>query len=92
MSLRARLQRWWDKVLGRPPWYRDTDVTISRTDLYADKAPPARPSADPGGLTLADDEQDGRGRTRSHRSAGVDPYANDAGFAKPKGWKNQDRD
>jgi len=91
MNVRARLQRWWDRMLGRPPWYRDTNVTISRTALYSDeeaKRKPAAPARDE--LTLADDDGvDGR---RTHRTAGVDPYANDAGFAKPRGWgKSGDR-
>ena len=78
MSLGTRLQRWWDRLLGRPPWYRDDAVTISRTDLYRDAPPPKKPPA-PGELTLADDEP-GETRRRRHGSAGVDPYANDAGF------------
>ena len=92
MSVRARLQRWWDRMLGRPPWYRDTNVTISRTALYADDAAQRMPAAPaPGELTLADD--DGVKKRRAHRTAGVDPYANDAGFAKPRGWETSgDRD
>ena len=84
-SVRLRLQRWWDRLLGRPPWYRDTNVTISRTDLYSDdvrRAPKAPEPAGPGELTLAD-EAGATERRRQKRTAGIDPYANDAGFAKP---------
>jgi hypothetical protein len=86
MSLRARLQRWGDRLLGRPPWYRDTNVTISRSDLWAEKPRPDNPEA--GDLTLADDTA---AKQKSHRSAGVDPYANDAGFRKPGAWNRVDR-
>jgi hypothetical protein len=82
VSLRGRLQRWWDRLLGRPPWYRDTNVTVSRTGLYSDDDPQRRPAPPaPGELTLADDA--GVRKPGTHRSTGVDPYANDAGFAKP---------
>lgn len=88
MNLWARLQCWWDKLLGRPPWYRDTNVTISRSDLWSDE--PRRKKPKPGELTLSEDPNP-KG-PRSRRSAGVDPYANDAGFAKPQGWDKLDHD
>ena len=87
MSVGSRLQRWWDKLLGRPPWYRDTNVTISRSDLWAD--PPPEKSK-PDDLTLVDDTKSAK--SKSHRSAGADPYSNDAGFAKPHGWERVERD
>jgi hypothetical protein len=91
MSVRARLQRWWDRMLGRPPWYRDTNVTISRTALYSEDAAERKPAVPaPDELTLVDD--DGVNKRRTHRSAGVDPYSNDAGFAKPHGWERKERD
>ena len=90
MSLRTRLQRWWDKLLGRPPWYRDSNVTVSRTDLYNEgtSRKPAEP--EPGELTLLDDEASAQ--TRERRTAGVNPYSNDAGFTKPRAWDRIDRD
>jgi hypothetical protein len=90
MSLRARLQRWWDKLLGRPPWYRDSNVTVSRSDLYNQGAPrkPAHPES--GELSLADDEASDKSRKR--RTAGGDPYSNDAGFSKPRAWDRIDHD
>ena len=90
MSLKSRLQRWWDALLGRPPWYRDSNVTVSRTNLYEEGSSKKSPKAEPGGLTLVDDEASGKGRRK--RTAGVDPYSNDAGFAKPHGWDRIDRD
>jgi hypothetical protein len=90
MNLKARLLRWWDTVLGRPPWYRDENVTISRTDLYRDgesKPPPADSAAE--GLSLLDESRSGMGRRRP--TAGVNPYSNDAGFAKPHGWDRDGR-
>ena len=89
MSLKARLLRWWDTLLGRPPWYRDSNVTVSRTDLYDEGASkkPAPPA--PGELSLAEDDDSNKARRR--RSAGVDPYSNDAGFAKPHGWNRDGR-
>ena len=91
MPFGRRLQRWWDRLLGRPPWYRDDAVTISRTDLYQDAPPPKAPPT-PGELTLAEDDDAGRARRR-RRSAGVDPYSSDAGFTKPHAWeRDPDRD
>jgi hypothetical protein len=90
MSLKSRLQRWWDTLLGRPPWYRDSNVTVSRTILYEEGAAKKSPKAERGELTLVDDEASGKGRRK--RTAGVDPYSNDAGFAKPHGWDRSDRD
>lgn len=90
MSLRSRLLRWWDRLLGRPPWYRDSNVTISRTDLYDESASRQPSKPEPGELTLVDDETTGKGRRR--RTAGVNPYSNDAGFQKPHGWDRVDRD
>jgi hypothetical protein len=87
MNFGQRLQRWWDKLLGRPPWYRDTNVTTSRSALWAE-APPKK--AKPGEMTLVDDAQ-GRER-KSQRSAGTNPYSNDAGFQKGHGWDRVDRD
>lgn len=90
MSVRKRLERWWDELLGRPRWYRDTDGSTTQSGLK-----PVRPgSTSSGGLTLADDPPPSRTppRTRASRSAGTDPYANDAGFAKPHSWERVDHD
>ena len=89
MSLKARLQRWWDKVLGRPPWYRDSNVTVSRTGLYTDGAPKKPAKTRPGELTLVDDDQ---ARKSRKQKAGVDPYANNAGFSKPRAWERVEKD
>ena len=91
MSLKTRLQRWWDNLLGRPPWYRDSNVTMSRTDLYDDGAAKKKPAkAVPGELSLVDDQPSSSSRRK--QSGGVDPYSNDAGFSKPHGWDRIDRD
>ena len=89
MSLKSRLLSWWDTLLGRPPWYRDSNVTISRTDLYEEGSAKKPPKAEPGELTLVDDETPGKGGRR--RTAGVNPYSNDAGFQKPHGWDRDGR-
>ena len=65
-------------------------MTISRTNLYEEGSSRKSPKAEPGDLTLVDDEASGKGRRK--RTAGVDPYSNDAGFAKPHGWDRIDRD
>jgi hypothetical protein len=89
MKLRARLLRWWDTLLGRPPWYRDSNVTISRTDLYRDGGPKQPADSAPSELSLLDDGASRKGPRR--HTAGVDPYSNDAGFAKPHGWDRDGR-
>ena len=91
MSLKARLQRWWDTLLGRPPWYRDSSVTVSRTNLYEERSSKKPTEAEPGELTLVDDEASGTGKGHRKRTAGVNPYSNDAGFAKPHGWDRDGR-
>ena len=85
MSVGKRLQRWWDELLGRPPWYRDTDVTRTRPWL-ADAAD----KPDNSGLSLTEDSKAVSPKPR--RSAGSDPYSNDAGFQKPHGWERVDHD
>lgn len=90
MSVRKRLQHWWDELLGRPRWFRDADGGATHSGLK-----PVRPrSTSPGGLTLADDAapSQARRRVRARRSAGMDPYANDAGYAKPHSWERIDHD
>jgi hypothetical protein len=88
MSVARRLQRWWDALLGRPPWYRDRDSATTRSALEPGSAP--RKPVPPGELTLADDSQ--QSGPRSRRSAGMNPYANDAGFSKPHSWERLDHD
>ena len=90
MGFHARLQRWWDTLLGRPPWYRDTNVTISRTDLYTEGSAPRPPTSGEDELSLSDESP--QGATRTRRSAGVNPYSNDAGFTKPRAWDRTGRD
>ena len=86
MSLGKRLQRWWDDLLGRPRWHRDDDVTTTRPGLRATRSEPSRP----GELSVASDPP--RAERKLRRGAGVDPYANDAGFAKPHSWERIDHD
>lgn len=88
MDFGKRLQRWWDELLGRPRWYRDAD---GRTPQSRTK--PAGPAAR-AGLTFVDGSAipPPAQRARSRRSAGMDPYANDAGFAKPHSWERIDHD
>jgi hypothetical protein len=88
MSIARRLQRWWDALLGRPPWYRDRDPVTTRSGLEPGSTR-GKPSQ-PGELTLADDTQQSGPRPR--RSAGINPYANDAGFSKPHSWERLDHD
>ena len=89
MSVRKRLERWWDELLGRPRWYRAADGSTTQTGLK-----PARPRSTSSGLALADDPAPSKSspRTGAARSAGMDPYANDAGFAKPHSWERIDHD
>ncbi|HWJ07370.1 MAG TPA: hypothetical protein VNS57_16465 [Steroidobacteraceae bacterium] len=90
MSVRKRLQRWWDELLGRPRWYRDPGGSTTKSGLQ-----PVRPQPQStAGLSLAEDAPSSktRGRSAARRSAGMDPYANDAGYAKPHSWERIDHD
>jgi hypothetical protein len=89
MSFAKRVQRWWDSLLGRPPWYRDPDPVTTRSALQA-QSPGRKKTTAPGELTLADDAPENGPRKR--RSAGMDPYSNDAGFSKPHSWERLDHD
>lgn len=91
MSVRKRLQRWWDDLLGRPRWYRDADGTTTKSGLK----PARQPRGPPAGLSLTDEPavpSRAPRRAAASRSAGIDPYANDAGFAKPHSWERIDHD
>jgi hypothetical protein len=92
MSLMKGLQRWWDELLGRPRWHRDTHVGTTGPGHRPAGSSTAAPT--PGELSLADDAAAPKRPRRSGRlrSAGMDPYANDAGFAKPHSWERIDHD
>ena len=88
MSLARRLQRWWDDLLGRPSWYRDPDHTTTGSGMKpGSTAKKATPTDE---LTLVDDPRETGPKSR--RSAGVDPYSNDAGYSKPHSWERLDHD
>jgi len=77
----GRLRNWWQRLTGAPhePPPKPPAVTAR---------PSQPPSAD--GLELADDEQ--RERPSRIGAAGFDPYASDAGYAKPHSWERVERD
>jgi hypothetical protein len=75
------LRNWW----GRPKGRRAGPTPSSR------RAPPeSGPGRAAGGLELADDRPAGQ-PARAGR-AGFDPYASDAGYAKPHTWERVDHD
>jgi hypothetical protein len=93
--LRDFLQRWWQRLTGRTyaepeavappaPARRANPRPTPRTTHTASGATPA------GELELVDESA--RPPQARGASAGADPYSNDAGYAKPRGWELIDRD
>jgi hypothetical protein len=74
------LRDWWDQLLGRnrpePPRPRQS-------------AKPSEPKP-VGNLELAETPE--RAKSANRGRSGFDPYANDAGFGKPRGWDRGKRD
>ena len=93
MDLGNRLQRWWDRVRGyeppaakpvRPAAGKDADPAAART---------IRPLAETEAgesLKLSVGETPAR-RPRRRGQSGFDPYANSAGYRKPRGWDDVQR-
>ncbi len=80
------LKQWWRKLAGRGA------PAIPRPEPRR-TAPPRRttPNARSADELALIDEPPPR-PDRHHGAAGVDPYANDAGFAKPHSWERVDHD
>jgi hypothetical protein len=94
MDLGDRLQRWWDRVRGyEPPAARTVDPPPGN----AAKPAAARQisslaGADAGEtLKLSVDGKPAQGTAPRRGEAGFDPYANSAGYRKPRGWDNVPR-
>ncbi len=77
----GRLHDWWQYLAGAPARPR-------HHPRAATSQPKRRPASD--GLELVDDPP----TVRPSRvgAAGFDPYASDAGFAKPHSWERVDHD
>jgi hypothetical protein len=77
----GRLHDWWQRLAGSParPGPPPRDAT-----------PRSKPRPASEGLELVDDPPTGK-RSRVG-AAGFDPYASDAGFAKPHSWERVDHD
>jgi len=81
----GRLRDWWDRLTGRSA----TAVAAPRRRAPQAGGTPSD-SKQPGELSLAD----GPPRRKASRTTrgGVDPYSNDAGYAKPHSWERVDHD
>ena len=77
------LRDWWSSLTGRAT----TPVAAPVHRPAANKPP--RPAGDDG-LSLAEDPP--QQQQRRHGRAGFDPYASDAGYAKPHSWERIDHD
>lgn len=76
-------QDWWDRLLGR-----DRPEPPSARPPVKPREPEEPKSAD----TLELAETPDRARPSKRGGGGFDPYANDAGFSKPRGWERVDRE
>ena len=74
------VRKWWQKLTGREP---------ERPPVAEKPRPPEKTTEAPG-LQLSD----AAGEAKSSRvgAAGFDPYASDAGYAKPHSWERVDHD
>jgi len=77
----GRLHDWWQRLAGAP-------AQPKAPPRAATPRPTPRPASE--GLELVDDPP--AGRPSRVGAAGFDPYASDAGFAKPHSWERVDHD
>ena len=77
------LKRWWRSLTGRATKPAGTPVPRP-----AAKKPPAQAGDE--ALSLAEDPP--KQPKRRHGRAGFDPYASDAGYAKPHSWERIEHD
>ena len=75
------LRTWWDRMRGRSP----------PTPARPATRPAVRPEPKAGTDLELTDAPAKRGPQRVG-AAGFDPYGNDAGFSKPRGWERVDHD
>ena len=98
MRIGDRWQRWWDRLThGEPAQARGAAARVTGDGMGLRAAPASArpvgnvPTAPDGELKLSVDP--GKGSTQQRRkvhTAGFDPYANDAGYEKPKNWDEVD--
>lgn len=99
MGLGDRWQRWWDRLThgestkspgGVEPRRSGNDAAAANTPEGARPVGQV-PTAPDGELKLAVDPKGQSVRQRGKvRSAGFDPYSNDAGYEKPRNWDEVD--
>jgi hypothetical protein len=92
MSIGERWQRWWDRLThGEPEQARSGDGRGAQAAPESARRIGSMPTAPDGELKLSVDPGKGaipqRGKVRS---AGFDPYSNDAGYEKPRNWDEVD--
>jgi len=80
----GRLRDWWARRFGR-----DEPSRTAATPVKRPVTPPPVNSSN-GTLELADPPA--KRKPSRAASAGFDPYANDAGYSKPRGWERVERE
>jgi hypothetical protein len=75
------VRRWWQKLTGREP----ERPPVARQPRPPEKTPEAS------GLQLSDSPRQ-EAKSSKVAAAGFDPYASDAGYAKPHSWERVDHD
>ena len=99
MGIGDRWQRWWDRLShgqsAQGPGgveRRPAGKGMEQSNTPEGARPLGKVPTEPGGeLKLAVEPKAGAVRQRGKvRSAGFDPYSNDAGYEKPKNWDDVD--
>jgi hypothetical protein len=99
MRIGDRWQRWWERLThGAPEQTPDGvdrrgsgDARTTRATPQAGRPIGQVPAAPDGELKLSVEPNDRSIRQRKQiRTAGFDPYSNDAGYEKPRNWDEVD--
>jgi hypothetical protein len=90
VDLGNRLQRWWNRVRGyEPPTARPVKIPEGKQSVPTAARPLDPVAGTDSGETLklsVEGEPTQDGRKPRPGEEGFDPYANSAGYNKPRGW------
>lgn len=92
IGMQGQLLQWWDRLLDRPSWYRDSGPPEAGPAVKSAAGTARRvPAGAAPGERSPSDAPRGKVPAVRGRSLGMDPYSLDAGFPTGQGWDRVDR-